>query len=148
MKKIAPVIAVLTFLLLGFSTTDARSSFTGATTVEQPQPTVTETPAPSAAIDPCWDCDGSTTTWEDVKPQVCSAAGLAAHPQMLDECFPDQWEWTCDPDGTCEFRAPETNVDNGLDVPTTPPSSSPTPEPTLVAETPTPEPSPTEVPTP
>jgi hypothetical protein len=49
------------------------------------------TPAP----DTCWDCEGSTMTPEEGRAIYCSSAFLEEHPQMLDECFPDKWEWVC-----------------------------------------------------
>lgn len=75
-----------------------------------------------APVPECWDCEGSAMTEAEKLAAACSPAALAANPRHLGLCFPDRYVWTCDPDGTCEFRSPETDADNGLDIPTTPPS--------------------------
>jgi len=102
------------------------------------------TPAP----DNCWDCPGSTMTREEVFAAVCSPASLKENPQMLDECFPDKWEWVCFPlppdgSGTCEMYRRDLDP---LGIFATPPPM-PTPEP-LPTPVPTATPDPTPVPDP
>ena len=97
------------------------------------------TPAP----DNCWDCPGSTMTREEVFAAVCSPASLKENPQMLDECFPDKWEWVCFPEGNCEMYRRDLDP---LGIFATPPPM-PTPEP-LPTPVPTVTPDPTPVPDP
>jgi hypothetical protein len=68
-------------------------------------------------------------TEEEVLEAVCSTASLKRNPQMLDECFPDKWEWVCFPEGNCEMYRRDL-------------------DPLGIFATPTPEPTPTVVPTP
>jgi len=83
------------------------------------------TPAP----DSCWDCVDSSMTPEEGRAIYCSAQSLKENPQMLDECFPDKWEWVCFPEGNCEMYRRDL-------------------DPLGIFATPTPEPTPTVVPTP
>ena len=83
-------------------------------------------PAPLPTPNTCWDCPGSTMSKEEVHNLICTQEGLDRHTQMLDYCFPDRYAWTCEPDGTCEFRTPERDIDNRADVPTTPPTPNST----------------------
>jgi hypothetical protein len=95
------------------------------------------TPAP----DTCWDCEGSTMTAEAARAIYCSPAFLEKNPQMLDECFPDTWEWVCfsEPDGHCEMYRRDLDPLGIFATPAPMPTAEPTPTPT--AE-PTPEPTP------
>ena len=86
-------------------------------------------PTPEDNAGECWDCPGSTMTREEVFAAVCSPASLKENPQMLDECFPDKWEWVCFPEGNCEMYRRDL-------------------DPLGIFATPTPEPTPTVVPTP
>ena len=102
------------------------------------------TPAP----DNCWDCPGSTMTREEVFAAVCSPASLKENPQMLDECFPDKWEWVCFPlppdgSGTCEMYRRDLDPLGIFATPPPPPTPGvpPTPVPTVTPD-PTPEPDP------
>jgi hypothetical protein len=99
------------------------------------------TPAP----DTCWDCEGSTMTTEEGRAIYCSPAFLKENPHMLDECFPDKWEWVCfsEPDGHCEMYRRDLDP---LGIFATPPPM-PTPEP-LPTPVPTATPDPTPVPDP
>ena len=108
----------------------------------------TELPSPTPAPDSCWDCEGSTMTDAEKLAAACSPEVLAANPQHLDLCFPNQYVWTCHPDGTCRFETPGPTPYNGLDIPTTLPSPTPTPsvEPTP-PESPAPTPEATPLPT-
>jgi len=92
-------------------------------------PVVTATPTPEETIAGCWDCAGSTMTEAEVLEAVCSTASLKRNPQMLDECFPDKWEWVCFPEGNCEMYRRDL-------------------DPLGIFATPTPGPTPTVVPTP
>jgi hypothetical protein len=102
------------------------------------------TPAP----DNCWDCPGSTMTREEVFAAVCSPASLKENPQMLDECFPDKWEWVCFPlppdgSGTCEMYRRDLDPLGIFATPPPPPTPGvpPTPVPTVTPD-PTPVPDP------
>ena len=99
--------------------------------VSIPYVAYTEPPVESAtpAADNCWDCLGSTMTEAEKLAAACSAEVLQANPQMLDECFPDKWEWVCFPEGNCEMYRRDL-------------------DPLGIFATPTPEPTPTVVPTP
>ena len=102
------------------------------------------TPAP----DTCWDCEGSTMTTEEGRAIYCAPAFLEKNPQMLDECFPEKWEWVCFPlppdgNGTCEMYRRDLDP---LGIFATPPPM-PTPEP-LPTPVPTATPDPTPVPEP
>jgi len=98
-------------------------SYEPFTTPPSVEPTVVD------PIDGCWDCAGSTMTEAEVVAAVCSPAFLEKNPQMLDECFPDKWEWVCFPEGNCEMYRRDL-------------------DPLGIFATPTPEPTPTVVPTP
>ena len=105
------------------------------------------TPAP----DNCWDCPGSTMTREEVFAAVCSPVSLKENPQMLDECFPDKWEWVCFPEGNCEMY--RRDLDPLGIFATPPPMPTPVPLPTPVPtatldQTPEPDPESTATPTP
>jgi hypothetical protein len=97
------------------------------------------TPAP----DSCWDCPGSTMTEAEKLAAVCSPASLKENPQMLDECFPDKWEWVCFPEGNCEMYRRDLDPLGIFATPPPPPTPGvpPTPVPTLTPE-PTPVPDP------
>jgi hypothetical protein len=84
-------------------------------------------------------------TWQAEKPRsyYCSPEALVKHPQMLNECFPDKWEWVCFPEGHCEMYRRDLDP---LGIFATP-APMPTPEPLPTAEL-TPEPTPILVPTP
>jgi hypothetical protein len=105
-------------------------------------------PNATPVTDTCWDCEGSTMTAEAARAIYCSPAFLEKNPQMLDECFPDKWEWVCfseDPIRNirehCEMYRRDLDP---LGIFATPPPM-PTPEPT---PTPTAEPTATPDPTP
>ena len=84
-------------------------------------------------------------TWQAEKPRsyYCSPEALVKHPQMLNECFPDKWEWVCFPEGHCEMYRRDLDP---LGIFATP-APMPTPEPLPTPEL-TPEPTPILVPTP
>jgi hypothetical protein len=52
-------------------------------------------PTPGDSADECWDCPGSTWQAERPRSYYCSPEALVENPQMLNECFPDKWEWVC-----------------------------------------------------
>ena len=84
-------------------------------------------------------------TWQAEKPRsyYCSPEALVENPQMLNECFPDKWEWVCFPEGHCEMYRRDLDP---LGIFATP-APMPTPEPLPTPEL-TPEPTPILVPTP
>jgi hypothetical protein len=105
------------------------------------------TPAP----DNCWDCPGSTMTREEVFAAVCSPASLKENPQMLDECFPDKWEWVCFPEGNCEMYRRDLDPLGIFATPPPMPTPEPLPTPVPTAtldQTPEPDPESTATPTP
>jgi hypothetical protein len=104
---------------------------------EPPSPT----PVPTAPPDSCWDCLGSTYTWAEARVWYCTAERAKQEPWILDECWPDKWEWVCFPDGHCEMYRQDLDP---LGIFATPPPM-PTPEP-LPTPVPTATPDPTPVP--
>ena len=65
----------------------------------------TEPPSPTQgdSADECWDCPGSTYTWAEARVWYCSEERVRENPLIVDECWPDKWEWVCFPDGHCEM---------------------------------------------
>ena len=102
-------------------------------------------PNATPVTDTCWDCEGSTMTAEAARAIYCSPAFLEKNPQMLDECFPDKWEWVCfsEPDGHCEMYRRDLDplgiFATPAPMPTAEPTPTPTAEPTATPD-PTPEP--------
>jgi len=126
-KLLIPFVAGVAILISQVVT--GVSAQTPAVVISTAAPVVTATPTPKETIAGCWDCAGSTMTEAEVVAAVCSPAFLEKNPQMLDECFPDKWEWVCFPDGNCEMYRRDL-------------------DPLGIFATPTPEPTPTVVPTP
>ena len=106
---------------------------------EPPSPT----PEPTEPPDTCWDCLGSTYTWAEARVWYCTAERAQQEPWILDECWPEKWEWVCFPDGHCEMYRQDLDP---LGIFATPPPM-PTPEP-LPTPVPTATPDPTPEPTP
>jgi hypothetical protein len=106
---------------------------------EPPSPT----PVPTAPPDSCWDCYDSTYTWAEARVWYCSEERVRENPLIVDECWPDKWEWVCFPDGHCEMYRQDLDP---LGIFATPPPM-PTPEP-LPTPVPTATPDPTPEPTP
>ena len=105
-------------------------------------------PTPGDSADECWDCPGSTWQAERPRSYYCSPEALVKHPQMLDECFPEKWEWVCFPlppdgNGTCEMYRRDLDPLGIFATPPPPPTPGvpPTPVPTATPE-PTPAPDP------
>ena len=106
---------------------------------EPPSPT----PEPTEPPNTCWDCPGSTYTWAEARVWYCMAERAQQEPWILDECWPEKWEWVCFPDGHCEMYRQDLDP---LGIFATPPPM-PTPEP-LPTPVPTATPTPTPVPEP
>ncbi len=106
---------------------------------EPPSPT----PEPTEPPNTCWDCLGSTYTWAEARVWYCTAERAQQEPWILDECWPDKWEWVCFPDGHCEMY--RQDLDPLGIFATQPPMPTPEPLPTPV---PTATPDPTPEPTP
>ena len=106
---------------------------------ESPSPT----PEPTEPPNTCWDCPGSTYTWAEARVWYCTAERAQQEPWILDECWPEKWEWVCFPDGHCEMYRQDLDP---LGIFATPPPM-PTPEP-LPTPVPTATPDPTPVPEP
>jgi len=112
---------------------------------EPPSPT----PEPTEPPNTCWDCLGSTYTWAEARVWYCTAERAQQEPWILDECWPEKWEWVCFPDGHCEMYRQDLDP---LGIFATPPPMPtpeplPTPVPTATPD-PTPEPEPESTPTP
>jgi len=104
---------------------------------EPPSPT----PEPTEPPNTCWDCLGSTYTWAEARVWYCTAERAQQEPWILDECWPEKWEWVCFPDGHCEMY--RQDLDPLGIFATQPPMPTPEPLPTPVpTATPTPEPEP------
>ena len=114
---------------------------------EPPSPT----PEPTEPPNTCWDCPGSTYTWAEARVWYCTAERAQQEPWILDECWPEKWEWVCFPDGHCEMYRQDLDP---LGIFATPPPMPtpeplPTPLPTATPDpTPEPEPESTETVTP
>jgi hypothetical protein len=106
---------------------------------EPPSPT----PEPTEPPNTCWDCLGSTYTWAEARVWYCTAERAQQEPWILDECWPEKWEWVCFPDGHCEMY--RQDLDPLGIFATQPPMPTPEPLPTPV---PTATPTPTPVPDP
>ena len=111
---------------------------------EPPSPT----PAPTAPPDSCWDCPGSTYTWAEARVWYCTEERAQQEPSILDECWPEKWEWVCFPlppdgSGTCEMYRRDLDPLGIFATPPPPPTPGvpPTPVPTATPD-PTPEPTP------
>jgi hypothetical protein len=114
------------------------------------------TPVPNT----CWDCLGSTYTWAEARVWYCTAERAQQEPWILDECWPEKWEWVCFPlppdgNGNCEMYrrdldplgifATPAPMPTPEPLPTPVPTATPDPTPEL---TPEPEPESTATPTP
>ena len=121
----------------------AIASFEPYTEPPSPSPEPTEPP------NTCWDCLGSTYTWAEARVWYCTAERAQQEPWILDECWPDKWEWVCFPDGHCEMYRQDLDP---LGIFATPPPMPmpeplPTPVPTATPDL-TPQPTPESTPTP
>jgi len=143
MKRIRPLFATSAILALAMLLPMAALATQVLNLAPEPSPTAAIEASPEAtpAPDTCWDCVDSSMTPEEGRAIYCSAQSLKENPQMLDECFPDKWEWVCFPEGNCEMYRRDLDP---LGIFATPPPM-PTPEPT---PTPTPVPTATPDPTP
>ena len=112
---------------------------------EPPSPT----PEPTEPPNTCWDCLGSTYTWAEARVWYCTAERAEEEPWILDECWPEKWEWVCFPDGHCEMYRQDLDPLGifATQPPMPTPELLPTPVPTATP-TPTPEPEPESTPTP
>jgi hypothetical protein len=106
---------------------------------EPPSPT----PEPTEPPNTCWDCLGSTYTWAEARVWYCTAERAQQEPWILDECWPDKWEWVCFPDGHCEMYRQDLDPLGifATQPPMPTPEPLPTPVPTATPD-PTPEPDP------
>ena len=111
---------------------------------EPPSPT----PEPTEPPNTCWDCLGSTYTWAEARVWYCTAERAQQEPWILDECWPEKWEWVCFPDGHCEMYRQDLDPLGIFATPPPPPTPGvqPTPVPTATPD-PTPAPEGTPLPT-
>ena len=120
-----------------------RASYPEAASYEPYTEPPSPTPEPTEPPNTCWDCLGSTYTWAEARVWYCTAERAQQEPSILDECWPDKWEWVCFPDGHCEMYRQDLDP---LGIFATP-APMPTPEP-LPTPVPTATPDPTPEPTP
>ena len=119
---------------------------------EPPSPT----PEPTEPPNTCWDCDGSTYTWEEARVWFCTDERAKENPSILDECWPDKWEWVCfsaDPIRNftehCEMYRRDLDPLGLFVTPSPIPTPASIPSPVLTATPdPTPQPTPESTPTP
>ena len=114
---------------------------------EPPSPT----PEPTEPPNTCWDCLGSTYTWAEARVWYCTAERAQQEPWILDECWPEKWEWVCFPDGHCEMYRQDLDPLGIFATPPPPPTPGVAPTPVLTATpdpTPVPEPEPESTATP
>jgi hypothetical protein len=113
---------------------------------EPPSPT----PEPTEPPNTCWDCLGSTYTWAEARVWYCTEERAQQEPSILDECWPEKWEWVCfmeDPARNIKEHCAMYRRDlDPLGIFATP-APMPTPEP-LPTPVPTATPDPTPVPDP
>lgn len=69
------------------------------------------TPVPST----CLDCGGDALTDEETLLLICSPESLEENPEYLAACYEDEWIWSCDPDGWCEFDGEDDPTGEGYD---------------------------------
>ena len=99
------------------------------------------TPEPTEPPNTCWDCLGSTYTWAEARVWYCTAERAQQEPWILDECWPDKWEWVCFSDGHCEMYRRDLDPLGIFATPAPMPTPEPTPTPTATPDlTPVPEP--------
>ena len=150
MKK--AVLVTLAGLLFSFSYVAASASADtpGYLTASYPEAASYEpyteppspTPEPTEPPDTCWDCPGSTYTWAEARVWYCTAERAQQEPWILDECWPDKWEWVCFPDGHCEMYRQDLDPLGIFATPPPPPTPGvpPTPVPTATPDlTPAPD---------
>ena len=166
MKKAVFVTLAGLLISLSYLAVSASADTSGYQTASYPEAAsyepFTEPPSPTPDLteppNTCWDCAGSTYTWAEARVWFCTEERAREDPSILDECWPDKWEWVCfsaDPIRNitehCEMYRQDLDPLGLFATPTpypiTPPLSPSTPEPTVV---PTPEvtPEPTVEPTP
>jgi len=150
MKRIRPLFATSAILALAMLLPMAALATQVLNLAPEPSPTAAIEASPEATPvpDTCWDCVDSSMTPEEGRAIYCSAQSLKENPQMLDECFPDKWEWVCFPlppdgSGTCEMYRRDLDPLGIFATPPPPPTPGvpPTPVPTVTPD-PTPEPDP------
>jgi hypothetical protein len=101
MRNIGPLaVAAITLTLAVLLPIAALSAQTPARALEPTStPIVSESPTPSpepsATPNTCWDCPGSTYTWAEARVWFCTEERAEENPSILDECWPDKWEWVC-----------------------------------------------------
>jgi hypothetical protein len=145
MKRIRPLFVASVILALATLLPVAVLAAQALNPTPAPSPTAALETSPEATPvpDTCWDCVDSSMTPEEGRAIYCSAQSLKENPQMLDECFPDKWEWVCFPEGNCEMYRRDLDPLGIFATPT----PMPTPEP-LPTPVPTATPDPTPVPEP
>ena len=118
---------------------------------EPPSPT----PEPTEPPNTCWDCLGSTYTWAEARVWYCTAERAEEEPWILDECWPEKWEWVCftaDPARNitehCEMYRRDLDPYGIFATPPPIPTPEPLPTPATPDPTPVPEPKSTAAPTP
>jgi hypothetical protein len=145
MKRIRPLFAASVILALATLLPVAALAAQALSPTTEPSPTtdLEVSPETTPVPDTCWDCVDSSMTSEEGRAIYCSAQSLKENPQMLDECFPDKWEWVCFPEGNCEMYRRDLDPLGIFATPPPPPTPGvpPTPVPTATPD-PTPVPDP------
>ena len=113
----------------GYLTASYPDAALYAPITEPPSPT----PEPTEPPNTCWDCVGSTYTWEEARVWYCTEERAQQEPWILDECWPDKWEWVCFPmppdgSGTCEMYRQDLDPLGIFATPQPPPTPAPTPD--------------------
>ncbi len=119
-----------------------RASYPEAASYEPYTEPPSPTPEPTEPPNTCWDCLGSTYTWAEARVWYCTAERAQQEPWILDECWPDKWEWVCFPNGHCEMYRQDLDPLGIFATPAPMPTPEPTPTPTPTATpdlTPVPE---------
>jgi len=142
MRKLLTPLVVGLIVLVSQVATEVSAQTPDYTNDEVSIPYVAFTEPPVATPTPAAVDDG---TWEAERPRsyYCSPEALVENPQMLNECFPEKWEWVCFPEGHCEMYRRDLDPLGIFATPAPMPTPEPLPTPVPTAtpdSTPVPEP--------
>ena len=116
MRKIAYLIAVVLIAIAQiFPATSTEAVVDLEVDAISPAQTLAPHTEPSPIVNSCLDCLDVTLPDEDKLLRVCSPDNLADNPQDSNFCYADEWVWSCDPDGWCEFDEEEDPTGEGYD---------------------------------
>lgn len=80
-----------------------------------PVPTLAPQTVPTPVVETRPDNPSGKVTDEDELLLLCSPDNLADNPQDSNLCYEDEWIWSCDPDGWCEFDEEDDPTGDGYD---------------------------------